>query len=257
MSLSTFSKFYYGHEVTLDNNTIDINEGSGELTAEIAVGTYSLTDFLAALESALNTAGVLTYTCTLNRTTRKITITATGTFSLLISTGSSVGTSAFTLAGFTGADKTAASTYTGNIGSGSEYRPQFILQDHVPPENYKKNVQATVNEAASGLIEVVRFGVVRFIQCSIKFITDLAMDGVIIKNNPDGVDDANDFMNYITKIAPVEFMPDISDSSTFNTVQLESTPQSKDGIDYTLKERYDMGLPGIFETGILTFRVID
>ncbi len=89
------------------------------------------------------------------------------------------------------------------------------------------------------------------------FITDIEMDGRLIKNNPTGVDDANTFMDYVTKVAPIEFMADIGDRSTFNTIQIESTPQSKDGIDYTLKEWYDKGLPQIFETGVLTFRVID
>lgn len=257
MSLETFSVFYYGHEVTTENYSIDFNEGGPDLVASIEVGVYSLTQFIAAIESALNTAGTLTYTVTVDRVTRKITISANGNFSLLISSGPTIGVTAFTLMGFTGADLSGDDNYTGNEGSGYEYRPQYILQDHVPPENFKRSVSASVNESASGAVEIVRFGSVRFLQCNIQMITNRKMDNKVIKNNPNGVDDANQFMDYITKISPIEFMPNIQDRSTYNTIQLESTPQSKDGIDYTLKELYDRNLPGIFQTGQLTFRVID
>ena len=257
MSLKTFSTFYYGQEITIDNYIINFDEGIGELAAEVAVGTYSLTQFAEAIESALNTAGTLVYSVTVNRQTRQITISASGVFTLLIATGSSVATSPFSLMGFNGGDLSGSNSYTGDSGSGYEYRPQFILQDHVPPENFKRNVQATVNEAASGLVEVVRFGSVRFLQANIMFITNLPMDGKVIRNNPNGVDDANQFMDFITKIAPIEFMADVGDRNIFKTIQLESTPQSKDGIDYTLKELYDRNLPEIFQTGILTFRVLD
>ncbi len=257
MSLTTFSTFYYGHEITTDNNNLDFDEGFGELTAEIAVGTYSLTDFMTAVQDAFNSAGSNIYIVSLNRATRKVTVSADNPFDLLINSGSHSGTSGFELLGFTGSDLTGSGPYVGNGPSGSEYRPQFILQDHIPPENFKRSVQATVNESASGLVEIVRFGNVRFLQLNIMYITDLEMDGKVIRHNPSGVDNANAFMDYITGVAPIEFMPDVSDRATFNTIQLESTPQSKDGIDYTLKELYDKGLPNIFETGKLVFRVID
>lgn len=256
MSLETFSIFYYGHEVTSSNNTIDFDEGFGELTAELGPGKYTLTDFAKEIAAAMNEAGTKTYSATVDRSTRLITINSTGTFSFLISSGSTVGTSAFGLAGFTGSDTPTASSHTGNLASGSEYRPQFILQSHIPPENFKRTVNASVNESASGAVEVVRFGAVRFMQCNIMFITDKKMDGIVIKNNQSGVSSANAFMDYITRIAPIEFMKDISDRDSYLKIQLESTPQSKDGIDYTLKENYDKGLPGIFETGNLTFRVL-
>lgn len=257
MSLDTFSTFYYGHEITSDNNKIDFDEGFGERVAEIGVKTYSLSQFIVAVQDALNSAGSNVYVVTMNRNTRRITITADNPFDLLTTTGDHLGTSAFSLMGFSGADHTGGTTYTGSGPSGSEYRPQFILQDHIPPENFKKSVQATVNESASGVVEIVRFGSVRFLQLNIMYITNIPMDGKIIRSNPSGVDDANSFMDYITKIAPIEFMPDVSDKSFFNTIQLESTPQNKDGIDYTLKELYDKNLPNIFETGKLVFRVLD
>lgn len=256
MSLDTFSIFYYGHSITDENYLLDVDEGSGDFQVELPVGSYTLTEFVDILESALNDAGTLTYTVSLTRASREITISATASFDLLVSTGPSVGTSAWSLIGFSGSDRTGASTYTGNLPSGSAYEPQFILQDHVPPENYKKSVMATVNESASGDLEIVRFGSVRGVQFNIKYATDIPMDGKIIKNNPSGVSDLNSFMDYITDGNKIEMMPDISDRSTFDTLIIESTQQSRDGIEYRLKELYDKGLPRFFETGVLSFRVI-
>jgi hypothetical protein len=256
MSLTTFSKFYYGHEVTSDNNVIEFNEGGPTLTAAIQPGFYTLTEYALAVAQALTDAGALTYTGSVSRSSRKITISAGSNFALLVSSGTA-GSSAFPMMGFSGADLTGASTYTGNNGSGYVYSPQFILQDHVSSDNFKRTIQAQVNESADGTTEVVRFGVVRFVRFNIMMITNISMDGIVIRNNPTGVSEANQFMNYITKIAPIEFMPDELTVATFQKIQLESTQQSKDGIDYTLKEFYDKGLPGIFETGVLTFRVLE
>ena len=125
MSLENFSTFYYGHEITSDNNKIDFEEGFGELVAEINVGTYSLTDFVIAVQDALNSAGSNIYFVTLNRTTRQITITANNPFDLLITTGDHTGTSSFPLMGFTGPDLTGQTVYVSNGPSGSEYRPQL------------------------------------------------------------------------------------------------------------------------------------
>lgn len=256
MSLQTFSAFYYGHEVTSENNLIDFNEGGPDFIAEIDVGTYTLTQYAQAVQNALNDAGSNIYVVTLDRSTRTLTVSADNNFELLVATGVSTGTSAFPMMGFSGADRTGTDTYEGNLASGSAYYPQFILQDHIPQANFKRTVQAAVNESASGDVEIVRFGSVRFTQFNIMFITDLPMDDLVIKNNPTGVDDANAFMNYITKIAPIEFMPDISDLDTFEILKLESTPESKDGIDYTLKEEVQQKIPRVFRTGILVFRVL-
>jgi len=158
--------------------------------------------------------------------------------------------------GFAGADRTGFATYQGNLSSGSAYEPQYILQSHVPKENFKKTVSASVNESASGIVEIVRFGSVRFTEFNIQFITDRKTDGRLMKYNPSGVTAANSFMDYVTKVAPIEFMPDISVRNTFQTIQVESTPEHKDGIDYKLRELFDRGLPLIFETGLLRFRVL-
>jgi hypothetical protein len=255
MSLDTFSIFYYGFEITDSSRYISFDEGGGELTATLTMGSYTPTDIATEAQTALNAAGALTYTVTFNRSTRTFTIAATGTFSLLVSSGTS-GASAFSMFGFTGTDRTSAATYTGGV-AGSEYRPQFILQDHISTDNFQKLVSPKVNKAANGSVEVVRFGTEKFLQVNLKYITNKESDGRVIKYNASGVSDAQYFMRWITLKKEVEFMPSISDRSTYQSFILESTPDDKDGTGYKLKELYDKGLPNFFETGPLVFRLIE
>jgi hypothetical protein len=257
MSLSTFSKFYYGYEITTDNYIINFDEGGSELSAEVAVGAYTFTTFLTAIETALNSAGALTYTVTGNRTTRIITIAASGNFSLLTSTGTQLGASPFSLMGFTGADRTGDDTYAGNTAAGSSYAPQFILQDHVATTDWKMASQATVNKTADGRVEVVKFGDEQFMQANIKYATDIGQDGVVIHTNASGVANLRTFMEWLIKKYPIEYMADVDTVATFENLILESSPDSQNGTGYKLKELYDIGLPGYFETGILKFRVVE
>lgn len=257
MSLKTFSKFYYGHEVTTENNLLDFDEGSGEVTAELEAGFYSLTEYAAEIQRALNDAGALTYTVTIDRDLRELTISASAVFSLLVTTGSHVGASVWAMAGFSGADRTGASTYTGDLASGSVYYPQFILQDHIASDKWRQAADASVNRSASGRVEVVKFGSIKYVQFSIKFATDIDQGyGGPIRSNPNGVSDLEAFMNYLITKGPFEYMPDESDSATFETLILEASPDFSEGTGFKLKELYDKNLPEVFETGILKARVI-
>lgn len=255
--INTFSVFYYGFDVDGENNLIDFNEGGSELTAEVAVGSYTAEEFAVAVKTALDGAGALVYTVTFNRTTRLITIAASGTFSLLVSSGSHASNSAFGLLGFTGANRTGAATYTGNLVSGDMYEPQFKLQDYVSSEDLQQAVDATVNRTASGRVEVVKFGTEKFMECNIKFITDISQDGGVLKSNASGVTDARRFLRYLVTKGPIEFMPDIDDPTTFQMMILESTAENSTGVGYRLRELYDKNLPGYFETGRLKFRVLE
>jgi hypothetical protein len=259
MSLSTLSSFYYGHTVDTTNYAIDFKEGAGpELQASVDPGSYTLTDFAGALASALNKAGLLDYTVTIDRVTRKLTVAASGTFSLLVATGTRVSNGVWLLAGFSGADRTGAATYDGNLASASQFRPQFILQDHVPKERNIKAIDPVVNKSAAGVTEVVRFGTERMVSGNIKFITNRAMPvGAVIENSATGVEDAIAFMEYVVQKKPFEYIPDRDTPATFDKVILESTPKSQQGTDYEMKELYDQGLPGFFETGKLTMRVLE
>ena len=257
MSLSTFSTFYYGHTVTVENPSIDFDEGGGELTATIAVGSYTATDYATAAQTAMNAVGGFTYTVTFDRATRFMTIaTSGGNFTLLASTGSNVATGAWTLLGFASSDLSGAMTYTGDAVSGSVYEPQFKLQDHISTEDWRSASSATVNKTASGRVEVVKFGNEEFLQANIKYATNITQVGSVIQNNGTGLDDLRTFMQYLIEKRPIEFMPDIDTPATFEEVILESSAGFKDGTGYKLKELYGQGLAGYFETGPLVFRVI-
>ncbi len=258
MSLSTFSLFYFNFEINEDFRYINFDEGSGELTATIELGAYTATEIANQVASAMNAVGTYAYTVVFNRDSRSFTIASlSGSFDLLVSTGSSAA-SAFSVIGFEGSDRTGTNTYTGGE-SGDFYEPQFILQDYVPSENFQGSIAQTVIITASGQVEVVRFGVEKFIQMNIKYINNKAdaSDSKIFKYNPTGLEDAQRFMQYLMTKKPVEFMANIGSRNTFQQVLLESTPTEKDGTGYQLKELYDKGLPNFFETGKLVFRVIE
>lgn len=257
MSLTTFSAIYYNFEFDEDHQYINFDEGSGEETAQVELGEFTATGMAIAIQTALNDAGTLTYIVTFNRADRSFTIEANGNFDLLVSSGSS-GASAFSVFGFTGADRTGSDGYTGGV-SGSEYIPQFVLQDHISTDNFQKLVSPSVNKSANGEVEVIRFGTEKFMQVNIKFITNLefASDGKWIRRNPTGVEDVQDLMRYLTQKKPFEFMPDELDRNTFQTFILETTPDSQNGTGYKLKELYDKNLPNFYETGVLLFRLIE
>ncbi len=258
MSLQTHSKFFYGFTVSDENLNLDFDEGGSELTATLNIGDYTLTDYANEISRALNEAGAFTYSVSVNRTTRKITISAGSAFTLRIASGTHIGTTAFTTAGFTGANVTGSTSYTGNVEAGTEYTTQFMLQSYVGPEDFQDAIFGTVNQSASGAIEVVTFGQLRFIEMNLRFATDIDHGAsTVIRTNATGVDDLRALMQFLTSKAPLEFMPDEDDPGTFFSILLESTTDDQKGLKYKLKEQYDKGLPDYFDTGVLKFRVIE
>lgn len=259
--LKTFSKFYYGYRITAEpyNGYIDINEGSGEIGVEIPVGSYTLDELVDVIRESLLAQGTLTYSVSVDRDSRFITISADAPFSILSNTGSHVGSSIYSLIGFKVSSNYSSSTsHVGVAPSGKCYYPQFQLQSYIPSESWQNKNEASVNVASSGTsVEVVNFGIAKFIQMEIKFITNLKMDGHVIRNNSTGYEDAIDFLKFITNKNYFEFIPNESDSNTYEKVLLESTPDYNNGTGYKLKELYDKNLPGIFETGALVLRVVD
>jgi len=256
MAIKTFSIFYYGLEITSENNILNFlepNAGNVELVATIDPGTYVYSDLLTKIKTAMDAVGDETYTITIDRPSKQITITGTDTFELLIGTGAQKGLSPFALLGFTGSiDLTGSSAYISDSESGRSYSPQFQLQDYTPAGNFKKRQDASVNQSASGLVETISFGLVGFFKMSFNFITDLIQDGNVIKTNTNGISDMNSFMVEITKKGQFEFMPDMDDRDAYHKVILESVSGSKDGTGYELKELVAQNLPGYYKlTGIV------
>lgn len=251
------SAFYFTPDITSENNVIAFDEGGSEILATMVQGRYTLTTYLNEILRALNEVGSQIYSGSVDRATRIYTITAPGNFALRVSSGSA-GADAFANMGFVGADRTGASSYTGTVAVGSSYRPQFRLQNFVDFDHNQKKVGASVNRSASGQVEVIHFGVDRLMECTFNFITDIDQGEVSpIRTNLTGVADAEAFFEFATTKGLIEFVPDLTDPDEFRTCVLESTPESRDGIDFKLKELFMTGLSGYFTTGLLTFREIE
>lgn len=256
MAITTYAAFNYGHTVTLDNQFINFSEGGPEISAVLDVGSYTLGQFIDQISLQLNKVGGQEYTVSLNRTTRQITISASSNFELLISSGSQVNITAYTLMGFTGADLTGSNIYVGDTASGFQYIPQFLLQTFVDFPDDQKKAASSINESANGDVEVISYGDVNIMSANITLATDITPQYVITPN-PNGVSDLRAFLVYITNKRPIEFIYDYQgDPNTFVNCILESTPEDKKGTAFRLKELYSRNLTGYFETGVLQFRKI-
>jgi len=257
MSLEVRSRFYFGHSVSSINNAIDFDEGGSELQATLNSSDFTFEQFADEIKRVMDLAGALTYTVTVNRTTRIITIAATGVFTLRITSGTRFGTTAFALAGFSGADVSGSATYDGNNVSGSVFSPQFFLQDFLAKDDNSEAVQARINESSSGKIEVIQFGSRQFVEMNIRWITNKSPTGNdLIQLDVNALANARTFMNDVVLKRPIEFMEDVADLSTFLKLQLERSPTSRNGTGFRLRERFDIPAPGYFDTGPLQFRVL-
>jgi len=256
MSIQTRSSFIYGHTISDSENSFInfVEDGVTELSTSIDVGSYTITEFASKVAQAFNDVGDNSYTVTLDRSTRKLTVSADSNFDLLVTNGTQLSISAFTLMGFT-TDRSGSSSYEADIPTGYIYYPQFNLIQYVAFEDIEESVQSKVNESSSGEVEVVSYGTRNFSEFNIKYATDIINQGAI-DDNPNGVSDLRVFMQYITKKRPFEFLPNKDDTDTYYSSLLESTTKSKDGTGFMLKELYSQKLANYFETGKLVLRKI-
>lgn len=253
--INTYSSFYTVDEVTSTNYYVDFDEGGSEISFTLTLGAYTLTTLASELQNKLNENGGQTYTVTIDRSTRKYTIAASSNFTLRVTTGTHVGTSAFSLLGFS-SNQTGSNSYESQSEVGTSYEPQFYLQDYISPDDWKEAVDESVNQSATGVVEVVSFGQIQYLQMNIRYANDYLQGGAFIKNNASGVSDLRTFMSFIIQKLPFEFVPDIDSPSSFYKVLLESTSISSQGTGFRLKELYDQSLPGYYETGVLKLRIV-
>ncbi len=262
MTTQTRFKIYYIDSIDSTNNLLNFREPNNppasELTASLLVGSRSMTNLMTEVERALNDAGENIYSVTFDRTTRLVTISADDDFNLLVSSGSSIAASPFSLLGFTGSDRTGAASYVGDTAIGTSYVPQFLPQSFKSFDNNKEGIQSVINESAAGVIEVVTFGSKNMMEFNIFGATNnFKSKGNPIRYNPNGLDELNSLMQFLIKKSDVEFMIDEDVVSSFETIILDSTKKSRDGISYELNELLSRGLEGHFETGVLKFRKVD
>lgn len=258
MAVDTFSQFWMLDPVRTDNFYLPFDEGAGELNAEVAIGEYTVTSIASAIQDALNAVGTNTYSVTFDRSTRFYTITSDSTFSLLISTGSTIGNDIYGLLGFSGADTAFALSHTSDSVAGSIFAPQFKLQDYTATEDMQTATSAAVSETASGEVEVVSFGQTLMGEFSIMFSTDISQqDYGPIRDNPTGVSDLRSFMVFGTQKYPIEFIIDEDNINEYETIIFEKTEKNSKGVGFKLKEMVRKNLPGYYETGKITIRRIE
>lgn len=254
-TITTLSRFFYGHTVTSANRSIDFSEdGSTELQATLAVGSYSATEYAAEWQRALRAAGTKAYTVTLNRTTRKLTVTSpSGTFELWAASGSRAGTGAWETAGFdTATDKTGSLAYTGEDGSGRQYDPQMVVDQYLSFDHSKVKEQGTVNETPAGITQVIHYGDGSRAEMVIRPITDLNLQNTSFVYSATGVADFLDFIAYCQTKGRLEFMPDKTSPASFTKCVLESTEQDRNGMKFELKNL----ARNIYSSGRLVFRKV-
>ena len=255
-ALENHSKFYYGWQITTQNRYVDFDDGTGVKTAILKQGYYSSSDLILEVKKKMDALSSLDFTITFDRTTRKFTISSTSSFSLLFSTGPNAAQSTASLLGYTATDKTSSSSYLAENVSGLEYKTQFYIQSYKDTSTNRKAIDGTVNKSASGAIEVIKFGNERFMEGEFLFITNIIQESIsIIRTNNQGREDFIQFIEWCTEKAPIEFIKNENDPSTFQTFVLESTPTDQKGLDYDLIEMYDRGLAQYYRSGVLKFRL--
>lgn len=252
-TLNTLSKFFYGTQVTNLSRSLDFNEGGPEIQATLKVGTYTLTEYAAEIQRALRAIGTQNYLVTINRSTRKLTISAPLVFSLLAGTGSRIGSGIWATAGATATNKTGLNTYTLENGAGSEYVPQYYLFEYISKEHSIILEDGTASSTPSGYSQVASFGDGARIKMNIKLITNkLGLKNVGFVENASGVNDFMNFIKYLVKKGRTEFMPDKNTPNNFIKCHLESTANDRDARRFELK---NMAVD-VYESDNLTFREV-
>ena len=256
MTIKTYSAFTYGHTITIDNQLIPFSEnGVDEILATIPVGSYTLSDFAIAVSSAMTNFGSQTYTVSLDRSTRLLTISAPSNFWLYVTSSSVSNVSAYPLMGFS-TERSNILTADGDSASGDIFEPQFYLQKYVDFDDFQSSNNVTVNETASGKVEVIKYGNINFMECNITLQTNIAQGKDSVIKNKSGYSDLLLFMQYATTKQPMEFIPNIDDMNTFTDCILEKTGSDSTGTGFKLKELYSRGFADWWETGIITFRKV-
>lgn len=247
--IKTRSAFTYGFLVNYDNDSFMLSIGIWSQLAKIKHGTYSFTEYAAAVQTAIadwvalyGSGEVFTVTANRDRTLNIVSDSSSFTIDPSL-VGAAI--SACPMLGITTA-LTGTDVTTGL--SGSEYVPQYYLQEYVSLDSNLEYENSSENISASGIIEAVVYNSLRRMECNIKFITDLEMSGSI-DNNPTGYQDAVDFMTYCITKGKIEFIPDVNDRSTFHTLILEKASGS-----FAFKIKEESEFKHIYQTGNLRFR---
>lgn len=251
MALTSQSLFLYGFQVTEFNRSLDFKAASNgaELKATLTMGFYSLSSLANEIKVQMQAVDpTRTYTVSVNRnvlsgTENRVTISTSGTYlSLLFGSGTRKASSCASLIGFSGTDKTGATSYTGTASAGTALLSNRVGYNYTPPELMQKNF-GSVNVSASGAKEAIVWGVQRFFQVQFKYIT-----------KPQALYEWSALLNWLMLQRAIEFTPEVSSPNTFYDATIESTEGDGKGLGFTIKEMLP-SFPDLYDTGLLKFRV--
>lgn len=260
MALKEYSAFYYGHTVNKNNRALNFRDSAisdpDQYSAALSIGSYTISQFADIVAVALNTVGSQEYTVTLDRTTRKFTISAASNFELLLDSGNQKTISIFSLMGFTGVtDLTGSNSYESDSPSGEAYITQTPLKNFSDFSKNREKAEAQVKTTPSGITEVVSYSVLERLKCDLPLITNYTPQRYI-RETATGIDEAEAFMNYAIEKAPLEFIYNYKEPNNFVPCLLDKTKQSSDGVGFELKEKVKESLPGYYElTGLVFLKI--
>jgi hypothetical protein len=252
MALKNRSMFLYGFQVSENNRSIDFRSVSGEAIrlATLRLGYYSLSSLGKEIERALHAADqTRTFSVTIDRTyaggfENRVTITSSsGFFQILGSSGPRSASSALSLIGFNGVDYSGATTYTGQFTAGTTLIPRRAAYNYKSPK-HKKEVFGNVNVSASGVKEAVVYSIQTFWQGEFKYEFESVVET-----------EWDPFINWIIQQRLIEFTPDIAQPELVYEGTLDRTEADSKGLGHEMLEMTTQNLPGLFRTGLLTFRV--
>lgn len=250
MALTSKSLFLYGLQVTTTNRSIDFKTSPGgpQINATLSLGFYSLTDLMAEIKNAMESADPYnTYTITANRTysggtQNRVTIATSGSYlSLLFGTGTRAASTAAPLIGFLTADQTGATSYTGTLSAGTVVQSTLFGYNYISTNQFKK-VFGSLNVSTTGQKEAIVFQVQEFFEVQFKYepLTKVELEWAPL-------------LTWMIQQKPLEFTPEVSNPNFFYVCTLEKTSADGKGLGYHLKEMLP-NFPNLYDTGKLTFR---
>lgn len=124
------------------SNRLVFNEGAADLTATLNEGNYDSAGFATELQTRLNAAGTLTYTVSISSITNRITISATGSFSLKFRTNTATGPYMWKVLGFAyDTNTSSASSQTGSMPVRLDSDEYYVLNiDNLQSNNVSSAV---------------------------------------------------------------------------------------------------------------------
>ena len=246
------SAFIYGYTVEDSQKTFYFDEGSGVQSFDVDAKGWALEELRQEIQNRLNDNGDLSYSVSVDRTTRRFTISADANFDLLPSE-SNTG-SLFEVIGYT-SDKTGAMSYESDVQTGRMYIPQFPLENYTPFDNDIRTIGGNKAEAPSGATRGINFGLLRHMTCDFAFISDIEhRKNSPIESNPNGEQDARDFMDYCISFGGMEFFEDRTNLTDFVQCIQISNGRNRNGQGYALERLGKVYT--YFQIRKLTFREI-